>query len=323
MQYSLESLKDTFEQFSNSPYDGVQGVLKFESAVPGPVVGITACTHGNEPAGLATFQYLIETLRIADQLKKGSIYFVLNNIAATEQFFEATTDEERRSTRYVDTNMNRLPKDVELLKDDLRYEIRRALELLPIWRQFTVGLDIHSTHVPTKPMIISRGNDFSAIEKLIFNFPITNLISNIDTVQVGIPAFALYGAKEINTPVFAVEAGQHTLKETFERACICTESLLRNLGMIEGHSQDTRSDFQEYVVEGSVVFDDISFDLVKDFQSYDSIQKGDLLARSTNGQEILAPFTGHILLPTNRRGANKDISEEAAFLTRPAQIRHT
>lgn len=315
-------LEDILKVFKESVLDGVPGVMRIEAETPGPVLGITACTHGNEPPGLAIFARLLNELGIATALKCGTLYLVLNNIAAAEDFFAATTSEKISRARYRDVNMNRLPRNVLDLATDDRYEVRRSRELYPIWKRFTVGLDIHSTIVPTDPMLISRGGRFELIERLIRGFSIDVLISNIDQIQLGIPAFALYGNARHDVPVFAIEAGQHTETGTFKRAAQCSVALLQNLGMLSGIPEATVTDYREYLVDGSVIFPDHSFDFVADFQTYDAISENELLARNPDGAEIRAPFGGHLLFPTKERGKSKDVSEEVAFLSRPMKIRH-
>ncbi|OGG81032.1 hypothetical protein A3H77_00355 [Candidatus Kaiserbacteria bacterium RIFCSPLOWO2_02_FULL_56_11] len=293
--------------------------MRVDSRRPGSVLGISACTHGNEPSGLAVFEFLLKEKHIEKELLCGSLYLVVNNIRATEKFFSAVNEEEIRKSRYCDVNMNRLPKDTLELENDARYEVVRARKVYPIWERFTVGLDVHSTLDPSEPMIISRGGGFHP--ELVRGFPIQTLISNIDKIQLGAPAFAFYGGLESNTQVFAIEAGQHTDPESFGRAVACATALLQNLGMLSGTSAERRVDYREYHINDSIIFPNSSFDFVKSFKSYDEIRKGELLARNANGEEIHAPFDGHLIMPTSRRGDKKDISEEVAFLSRPVKIR--
>ena len=314
-------LKKILEQFKASVVDNVSGVMCIKAQNPGPVLGITACTHGNEPSGLAIFSHLLNEMDIASTLQCGTLYLVVNNIEATENFFRSATEQEISEARYKDVNMNRLPNDVLTTIEDRRYEVIRTQELFPIWRQFTVGLDIHSTTMPTIPMIISRGGKFVLIEGLIRGFPIDILISNIDQIQIGIPAFAVYGGIKNEIPVFSIEAGQHTEIESFERAVRCSVSLLQNLGMLPGVPNVQVGEYKECCVGDSIRFADLSFDFISDFKSYDIVSAGQLLAQGSVGNEVRAPFDGHLLFPIAKRGEDKDISEEVAFVSHPVQIR--
>ena len=319
MKYTLQTLKAIFETLANSSYNGVRGVLKFEGNIQGPTVGITICTHGNEPGGLSIANFL-STHLLKNQLLKGTLYLVLNNLEATRRYFSAETEQEQSKARYVDINMNRLPENTLALTDDTRYEIRRAQELARIWNAFDIGLDIHSMTSPVEPMLISKGSKFDTIEELIQGFPISILVSNIDRVQLNLPVFAFYGRLASNIPAFAVETGQHVEEEAFARAVECAKSLLQNVGMLPSE-QRTKREIREYRIEDSILFPNLSFDLVRDFRSYDVVKKGDLLAKDDGDVEIRAPFDGHLIFPTERRGQEKDISEEVAFLSRPVTVR--
>lgn len=308
-----------FKRFKKAQCEGVSGVMRIESGKPGPTLGITACTHGNEPSGLAVFEYLLKEKNIEKKLKCGTLYLVINDIQATERFFNATNEEEVRKSRYCDINMNRLPGEILTLVGDTRYEVVRAKELYPLWQHFEFGIDVHSTLDPSEPVVISGGGEFHP--ELVRGFPIKKLISNIEKVQIGIPAFAFYGGLESEAKVFAIEAGQHTDPSSFERATTCVVSLLQNLNMLSSIQLPIVSEYEEYYVESAILFPDPSFDFVKNFESYDEIHEGDLLARNEKGEEICAPFDGHLIMPTSRRGMDKDISEEVSFISRPVKIR--
>ena len=316
---TMKGMEAVLRKFKKSTCDEVNGVIRIDGPKPEHVLGITACTHGNEPTGLVVFNHLLNEEEIRKILLKGVLFLVVNNIAACEKYFAAVTDKEIVDARFVHINMNRLPLDRLAMKTDTAYELVRARELFPIWEQFTHGLDIHSTLMPDNAVIISRGGVF--YPNLVRGFPINLLLSNIDVVQMGKPAFSFYGGADTNTPVFAIEAGQHTDPASFQRGVACTLSLLKNLEMIEGEVKTAVSPYQEYLIDGSVIFPDMSFDFITEFKSYDEVKEGEVLARGAEGAEILAPFDGLLMMPTSKRGKAKDISEEVAFLSRSMKIR--
>lgn len=316
---TILQLHDTFKRLQASVVDGVSGVIRIESSNPGPVLGITACTHGNEPSGLAIFDYLLNSLNIEHTLTRGTLYLVLNNIKATETFFNAKTNDEIRKARYCDVNMNRLPKDVLNLVGDIRYEVQRTQEVYSILSKLQYGLDVHSTLESSEPMIISRGGEFH--DDLVHGFPMEKLISNIDKVQLGVPVIAFFGGLESQAKVFAIEAGQHTEPDSFMRAATCAASLLENLSMLPMTHHRTAMQYEEYRIDDSIVFPDISFDFIKQFKSFDQIREGDVLATNQEGEKIRAPFDGHLIMPSMLRGKEKYMSEEAAFISRPVRIR--
>ncbi len=172
---------------SISVCDGVPGVMRISSGRAGPIVGVTVCSHGNEPSGLAAVDYLLNTLKLPVNLLRGEVYLVVNNLQAALE-----------SKRFVSVDMNRLPADTPTRDNDPASEVRRSRELLPIWKKFDVGLDIHSTSQDAPPMIISLGPMFHA--ELVRGFPIEIVISNIDRVQRGKPAPAFYGIARRRRP---------------------------------------------------------------------------------------------------------------------------
>ncbi len=316
---TIQQLHKTFNRLKTNTVDGISGVFRIDSGKPGPILGITACTHGNEPSGLAIFDYLLNERNISEELQRGVLYLIVNNIKATERFFKSKNKEEVRKARYVDINMNRLPRNTLRIKNDERYEIIRTKELYPILKRLEYGLDVHSTLERSDPVIISIGDKFHF--DLVRGFPINKILSNIDKIQIGIPISAFYGGLTSNAKVFAIESGQHTDPKSFKRAVTCTISFLENLEMLRATRHRTIKKYEEYYINDSIVFRDISFDFVKEFKSYDAIQKGRLLARNKNGLEIYANKNGHLIMPTSLRGTDKYLNEEATFVSRPVKVR--
>src|SRR5947209_1565224 len=91
---SPDELRATFEMLQASSYLDVPGVLRVDSASRhnGPIVGISACTHGNEPCGLAAIWYCLREGFLRNSLVKGSVIFMVNNLAATAEYFRAQSD---------------------------------------------------------------------------------------------------------------------------------------------------------------------------------------------------------------------------------------
>lgn len=320
---SDEELRNEYESIRCATYNGIHGVWYADSDKPGPVLGITILTHGNEPSGLAALWYMRHCIDVAATLQKGSVFFVLNNTKAAEAYFAALSivDEDKRETtkrlaRLHHHNMNRLPGDTLELKGDTRFEIYRAQELRPIWRLFDVGLDIHSTLQTSDPMIIAcDGFD----ERLIKGFPIDIVITNIDRVQLGKPAISFYGTPG-SVSVIGIEAGSHEDPQSVACAIRCARALMENLGMLAREGSTAQQPAQashEYFVDGSVVLPDASYSLVKVFDMFEPIKRGQVLARG-NGPDIAAPFDGHSLLGHHKLKPDF-LGEEMMFLSYPVR----
>lgn len=310
-----ENLVRNFDFIKDSSCRGVKGVWKIESGKPGPTLGITLHTHGNEPSGLAILSYFREQSPLKKRLMNGTVIFTLNNILATKKFLAAKDDEGKRAARFIDVNMNRLPNDtMECPKDDPRYEVRRSQELKKVWEEFDVGIDIHSTPQKSTGMIVNNGKIHP---QLIRGFPFRDILTNIENIQVGKPAMFFYGKTSI--PVMVVESGFHESPQAFKRAISCVEALLKNLQMIEGRTKAVVRKYNEYFVGGSLIFPDRSYSLVKPFANYTELARGERIA--TNGKkDILAPFDGHSIFALPAGVAIKSLNEEVMFYLRPPKV---
>ncbi len=303
-----DELRQTFEIIRTSVYDGIPGVIKFDSGTPGPTLGITMLTHGNEPSGLAPLWYFLYHTPMHEILQNGSVYFVAHNIHASENYFNAHTDEESRLSRFVDINFNRLPGDVFTKRDSPAYEVRRAQELEKIWNDFDIGMDVHSTTQDYAPMIVTTSTFDKA---LIQGFPVETIISNLDRVIVGNLASSFFGGKR-DVPSFVVEVGSHEKQESYKVAILCVLHLLQNLRMSKKHVVETvEKEYVEYDTQHSLMFPDTSYELERVFTPFEQVKKGDIVARGAGGP-ICAPVSGCTIFATNQRKP-ESIEEEVLF----------
>lgn len=313
IKITKKEIVSEFDYIKNSSCKEIPGVYKIDSNIPGPTLGITVCTHGNELSGVAAIYYLRNIYKIDKRLKKGKILFVINNIRAGEKALMVKTKIERLKARYMDLNMNRLPKNLEKIRKDNRYEIKRSKELIPVWDSFDCSLDIHSTTQDNKPMIIAAENlDFS----LTRGFPIGIVIKNIDKIQIGAPAFAFYG-KGRNIQTLEIEAGQHESVKAQSVAVSCILSLLKNLKMINGKTKNGTREVEEYFIFDSVIFPHNKYELSKTFKDFELVKKGQLLA-SFKGKEIFSLSDAHVLFSPKKKKSVK-INEEIMFLSKPVR----
>ena len=309
-----EELFEAFNKIKNSTHEGINGVFKFDSGNPGPVLGVTIQTHGNEPSGLATLWYFLNVEPIENLLKNGAVFFVINNIKATEKYFSAKNDDERRLARFVEVNFNRLPKDVMARKVENNYEVGRAQELKNIWSKFDVGMDIHSTTQESEPMIIAI-NKFE--KDLVKGFPISIVISNIENIQIGVPPTIFYGGDK-NISILAIESGSHEKQSSFVTAITCMLNLMQNIKMTsEEVSIEQKQEYLLYEVVGSLVFPNSSYVLSKIYPMFGNITKGEILANGDNGP-LHAPLSGCTIFGPKQEKPDS-IAEEVLFFTKPVK----
>lgn len=104
----LRRLLEFLQRTKNNFYDGIAGVYFSESGRPGPTVGITVATHGNEIAGIEAVERLIQS-NLNAELTCGRVLFVINNLLAAEKFLTMALmgmhlDDGAFAARYVDVN---------------------------------------------------------------------------------------------------------------------------------------------------------------------------------------------------------------------------
>lgn len=310
-------LRTTFDFFRRSSYEGIEGVVKIKGEEPGPEVGVTVCTHGNEPGGLAAAQYVLDEAASGTEKFFGNVYVAVNNIRACESYFSAKNREAAGKARMTELNMNRLPPDSLEGEHDLRYEAVRARALRPLFARFDAGLDIHTTLQDTGGIIISFGKETPM--NLIRGMPIHTIVSNLDAVQIGIGISKLFGAARSSPQRLAIEAGGHEKESTFETAVTCTRAFLHHTGVFSNNSNDIAlGEYREFSVFSSVVLPDESYELVRMFDNYEFIPKDTVLAKG-NGPDIRAPEDCHALFGGKLKPVSHD--EEVLFLARPVRVR--
>jgi hypothetical protein len=318
---TLSELASELEFISQQMVDSIPGVIVFDSGIPGPTIGITAMTHSNEPSGLAAIWFYRRAGNLANRIKKGKVIMVLNNLESSFNYFKFVQErnkQQSRLARFKDKNMNRLPKDSLTLLNDQRYEVKRAQELLPIWRQFDFALDIHSTSQEAPPMIVTVGGFYP---KIIKDFPIEIIITNCENIQIGVPACYFYGAAIGTIPSMVLETGYYENQVSFLLGIECVERLLSNLGVIDEVKKENimPQNFTEYKMNGSLVVPNDSYRMARAFKWFELIKKGEILADGNQGP-ILMPLDGQLLFPKGRIEITaKETAEELMFFAEPVK----
>lgn len=284
------------------------GVLSVSSPNPGPVVGITILTHGNEPAGLAAAWYFLTQLPLQKLLLRGTVTFIINNLEASRRYLEASDDTLRRACRYVDVNMNRLPRR------DLSgstCEERRSRELLPVWQRLHYAMDIHSTIQDSRPMVVLGRGPETAM--LAGQLGIPTLVGNMLGIQSGFPALHFYG--DGSTSTLGIEVGSHTHPESMRRAIHATAVFMTACGVLPGILALPRQKTEHYDVYGKLILTHPEGALAKVFRDFEPYRKGDLLAREP-GKEHRADRGGCTLFGPPQTKVIYP-GEEMLFLLRP------
>jgi hypothetical protein len=316
---SFADIRACFETIASRSHQGIAGVEVFDSGKPGPTVGITMLTHGNEPSGLAPYWYYTQVEPLLPKLQNGKVVFVLSNVDAARRYFALPDDatmEDRINTRGIALNMNRLPHNILSLTGDTRSEVARVQELAPLWATFDVGLDIHSTSLDSAPMIVGHP---AVKAELIKGFPIDVILSGISDIMNLKPAFTFYGSQHAASTHLLIETGSHENPLSFQRAIECVQALLANMGMLEQVFADDAEPMEYilYEVTSSLFFPNESYRTTEIFPNFEPIRQGQVLAEG-DGEPLLAPHDGHALM-CFATGKPPSLTEEALFLSQPVQ----
>ncbi len=312
--YTLLDLKKEFQTLKNESYQGIQGVRFIDSGKPGPTLLITACTHGNEPAGLAPIRYVREHTILP---KTGAFLFIISNLKAADQYFHAANEHEKYMARFIDINMNRIPQDILSNQSD-QYEIQRFHAIRPLLYQADLGLDIHSTSTPSESIIMPM---HETTLSLIDAIPIKTVLTNGEEILRDRPLASFFGGdRNLEAERLLLETGQHEDSTTIQTAISCFLEAARYAGMFDHDlpvQHPTEKDI--YQMCASIFFPSEHYMQVKNFLNFEPIAKGDLIAEG-DGNPIFSPVDGCTLFG-NAAGKPPSIKEEAMFFTTPKKTR--
>lgn len=289
--YTRAELLETYKQLSQSCWQDVPGVLRIEGQQKGPALGIMAMTHGNEPAGLAAFRYLLTDHHLRKHLQQGSVYLILNNIEAGSRYFqEAETLTRTCAYRFVDQDMNRMPENFTAALKSNSYEIQRAQELLPIYKELDYVLDLHSTTAASDPMLIGLDHDDPPL-----SCPgISILVRNIMPHLIGKVLVKLCD----NARGYVIECGSHECPQSHHIAKNAVWRMLEQLELIPSLPHHPE-ELDIYDIFSGLILPDDTYELTRLFSSFEHLPTGTILARGA-GPDIVTTQPAYVIMPPTR-----------------------
>jgi predicted deacylase len=298
----------------------------------GPSVIIMGATHGNEICGTEAIRRVMAQLDSgALRIEAGSVTFVpiVNPLAYAKN--------ERNGDRNL--NRNLFPKD-----DPQDFEDRIANWLCPLLAQHDVLLDLHSfnaAHGEPFVMVGPVNNDgplepFRHAEKeraLARRLGVRRFVTGwMAAYGGGVQRRSRGNAAELETVLrygvgttefmrttggyaLTLECGQHTDPQAPEVAYRAIMNTLAHLKLIDA-PQPEPVPFEEMEALQMVVVHDKQDALdafVKPWASFDPVAEGEQIGTRADGTPVVAEFSGRILFPDAKAGANS----EWYYLTRP------
>lgn len=296
-------------QIYESFQDGIRGIRTVDSGIPGPILGITVCTHGGEVVGMEIADQLLQEFDVGNRLSKGKLVFVLVNLPAYSRWKETG---DVVGSRYLVENLNRACSE-ENVRTSASAEIVRVREILPLLRTFDYCLDIHSTYKPSESMgIVSRrGADFF---KDVLNVSL-ELPGLLDVVS-GKP---LIDIVERNGGIgAAIESGCQFDPTAYRLGLDVIVRTLLKLNMIASDEASQRYvlpdlDKVSLEVTGSVMIRNRRFRPTKEFVHGDVVSLGEPIAFDGES-EIVADRDLVILMPSPKSLYENMPGEEYCFL---------
>lgn len=273
-------LWETYQQFLDwTATQGIPGVLTLDTQQPGPEVGIMACTHGNEPAGLAAFRYL---LHYQEALTRGRLHLILNNIEAARRYFTEATDLSFTAHyRLVDRDMNRLKPGWQ---SDGTYESQRVQQLLPLLERLDVVLDLHSTSAPSDPMLIEISESAQDFQVPGVALLIQNIVPHLNAP----PLVSLC----TGASAYVLETGSHEDQSALHIAQAAVQTLLQNAGVWGAETEPRQKNttlLTPYRIYQTVVFPHESYRLTEIVPHLSFLPAGKVLAYSETEDKATWP----------------------------------
>lgn len=225
--------------------------------------------------------------------------------------------ETKISTRQIDWNLNRMPRDLETVDAGHTVELKRAKELLPIWREFEYGFDIHTTSQEAPPILLTYHGINS---KLVRGLPVEKVMDFSKIPMGELMCMCYYGTAEDREAqkVFMLEMGQHESEEAFDRAVACVRALLGNIGVIDREHEVGDKEMHVYEMDHEIFFPHESYKAVEIFPNFAEIKAGQLFAEG-EGEPIYFREDGHVMMcPATGRPPNHKL-EAAVFMSKPMQ----
>lgn len=277
----------------------------FAGPRPGPRLIVLGAVHGNETCGTRAIE------RIAAELASGR-----HGIAAGGATFVAVTNRlaYERGTRAGERNLNRnlAPTDAPADNED-----RIANELCPLLARHDVLLDLHSFRSagPAFVMVGPQDNQgelqpfaqAAREEALALRLGVRRAMDGwLETYAAGAArrgGAARYGLgttefmRSAGGCALTLECGQHDDPQAPEVAYRAILNTLAHLGMVDAPDPPEAASMEGLRLRE--VFDrrHAGDSFARGWRSFDTVRRGEPMARRHDGTEVLAPADGYVVFP--------------------------
>jgi succinylglutamate desuccinylase len=235
------------------------GILLSGNDPTGHTSVIIAGIHGNETCGVEAIEAILASLTI----EKGIVHVIFGNPRALEQ-----------STRFIDTNLNRLFRSDNLLSESQRssYEYGRSRHIMKLVSEAGASLDIHSTLNESRPFIVCEKNASEIVQMFPADFLRT--VRGFGSIEPGATDDYMNAQGKIG---ITIECGSHNDPRAKEIATMAILEFLRTRGHISGSLPELQGSREIVQMDSLYYSTSDSFKLSRKFYDFETISAGTLI----------------------------------------------
>jgi succinylglutamate desuccinylase len=289
---------------ATSKYNRVLGLIKGEPH--GPTIIVTAAIHGNEITGIKAAERVVARLESDRPPVRGRLLLLGGNLAAL-----------REHTRFVDLDLNRQwtpekvarlvdapPGGAEAVEDTEQRDLVKVMrDEIAIAQGPIYFLDMHTSSAEGPPFLTV--GDTLLNRRFAANFPLPVILGLEEQVDGSLLEFL----NNYGIVTLGIEAGQHDSQSSIDRleavlwlalvaARFIDASAVQDLQdrrrMLSHESRDIPRTIE--VRHRHAIEPADAFQMEPGFSNFQSIRKGQILARDNHGL-VLCPEDGLVLLP--------------------------
>jgi predicted deacylase len=279
---------------------GIDHVLRFASAEPGPHVLLTALVHGNELCGAIALDWL---LRRRIEPRRGTLTLAFCNVAAFARFDPA----DPVASRFVDEDFNRV-WGLDVLEGNRdTVETRRARALRPVVDAADYLLDIHSMQHPTAPLMLcgplAKGRTWARR----IGFPEMVVADAGHAAGRRMRDYGAFGDPASPRNALLVECGQHWERASAEVAIETMLRVLVDLRTIDPADaaahlpRAPRPPARVIEVTDAVTVRSEDFAFVADYRGMEVVERAGTVIAHDGGVPVATPHDRCVLIMPSRR----------------------
>lgn len=260
----------------------------FSGTEDGEHLLIIGAVHGHERCGEKAIRRIISELHSQQRIiPRGRVTFIpVCNPKAYEQ-----------GKRFIDRNLNRAMRPREDTEGIYEYDVMNAL--CPFLDKADVLLDLHSFSGPGEAFIFvgpERAEEIEYARCLGARFLLNGFadLYSEDTVDADEGVGTTEYFRKSSGIAVTMECGQNDKETTDETAYQAIVNALDYLAYPEKRSKAPERPLIKVVER---IINTTGGKLAKDWQNFDVVKKGDVIAISPEGEEIVCPDDGYLVMP--------------------------